>query len=108
MLIDIDIVDFSASTEYSTIIMQGEKLASDNLYEHKLPDGSVASGILHIYQKDSKWHYMSEQQYQETKGKDLPDVCIALKYPISNIDSFFNGPKAFIQSELQSLVSDSD
>jgi hypothetical protein len=51
---------------------------------------------------------MSEHEYSETKGKDLPDVCIALKYPVNNIDSFFNGSKSFIQSDLESLVTDSD
>ena len=86
--------------------MKGDKLTSDNFQEHKLPDGQIVYGVLHVYQKEDKWHYMSEKEYRETKGVQLPDVCIAFKYPISNMDSFFNGSKAIIQTNLQTLVGE--
>ena len=101
-----DIVDFSASTEFSMIIMKGEKLTNENFQEHKLPDGSTTSGVLHVYQKENKWHYMSEKEYSETKGENLPDVCLAFKYPITNVDSFFNGSKAIVQIDLQDLIGE--
>lgn len=41
------------------VILGGEKNPADGLYEHKLENGITAKGVLHAYQKDGKWHFMS-------------------------------------------------
>ncbi len=42
------------------VILGGEKTPADGLYEHKLPNGITAKGVLHAYLKDGKWHFMSQ------------------------------------------------
>jgi len=88
------------------IILKGEKSANDGLYEHKISDEKSAKGILHAYQKNNKWHFMSKEEYDSNKGTDLPDVCIAFKCPIPNMETLLNGPKPLISIDLQTLVSD--
>jgi hypothetical protein len=85
------------------IVIKGDKKATDGMYEHKLPDSSVANGILHAYQKEGKWHYMSEEDYKK-KSQELPDVCIAFKCPIQNMENLLNGPKPLITTDLNQLV----
>lgn len=50
---------------------------------------------MHAYQKEGKWNFMSEEDY-ENDSKNLPDVSIAFKCPIQNMDNLFNGPKPLI------------
>ena len=42
------------------IILKGEKNATDGLYDHKLSDENIVQGVLHAYQKDGKWEFMSQ------------------------------------------------
>jgi len=103
-LADLEVQDFSASSCYSMIILKGDKKATDGLYEHKLPGSdSVAKGILHAYQKEGKWCYMSEDDYK-TKQAELPDVCIAFKCPIPNMENILSGAKPLINVDLKTLV----
>lgn len=84
------------------VIMKGEKNATDNLYEHKLPNSTNAQGILHAYQDQSgKWCFMSEAEYNLNK-ESLPPVCIAFKCPIPNMEAVLNRP--LFSVDLQSLV----
>lgn len=46
---------------------------------------------------------MSEEEYKE-KSQSLPDVCLAFKCQIPNMDTVFNGPKPLITADLSSLV----
>ena len=50
------------------IIIKGEKLATDGLYEHKITEEKIVKGVLHAYQKEGKWHYMSQEEYETTKA----------------------------------------
>ena len=87
------------------IIIKGEKLATDGLYEHKITQEKTVKGVLHAYQKEGKWHYMSQEEYETTKGADLPDISLAFKCPIPNMDFALNGPKPLISVELASLIN---
>ncbi len=87
------------------IIIKGEKLATDGLYEHKIAEEKTFKGVLHAYQKDGKWHYMSQEEYETTQGADLPEICLAFKCPIPNMETAMNGPKQLISVELASLIN---
>jgi hypothetical protein len=85
------------------IVIKGDKKPTDGLYEHRLPENKVASGIMHAYQKDGKWVYMSEEDYKQN-SQSLPDVCIAFKCQIPNMDTLLNGPKPLITADLTALT----
>lgn len=82
---DFEIQDFSASAKYSLVIIKGEEKPEVGLYEHELADGSKAKGILHFYKKEGKWHYVSQEDY-EAKKDSLPDLCLAIKCPITDLE----------------------
>jgi alpha-tubulin suppressor-like RCC1 family protein len=57
---DFPIVDFSAASKYSMVIVGGEVKADDGLYEHELPDNTKAKGVLHFYKKGGKWQFLNK------------------------------------------------
>lgn len=67
-------------------MVEGPDSPADDLYNHKLAEGKKAKGLLHFYLKDSKWHFVSEEEYETRKG-ELPDLCFAIKSPIEDIAS---------------------
>jgi hypothetical protein len=52
--------------------------------------------VLHAYQLNGKWHYMSQEEYESTNGANLPNICIAFKCPIPNLDTLMNGQNPLI------------
>jgi hypothetical protein len=73
-------------SEYgSLVIIEAESgKPSDQLYRHKLPDGTKCQGLLHCYKKGDDWHFVGPDEY-EAKKKELPDLCFAFKCPITDI-----------------------
>lgn len=43
---------------------------------------------------------MSEDEYKATDKAKLPDVCLAFKCPIPNMETLFNGAKPLISVDL--------
>ena len=87
------------------VIVKGSDLTK-TLYLHELPEDKKAQGVLHAYQRDGKWHYMTKEEYESTNGANLPDICLAFKCPIPNLDTVMNGQSPLIQDDLNSLLSD--
>jgi hypothetical protein len=86
------------------VILGGEKKPTDGLYQHKLAENKTAEGVLHAYQQDGKWSFMSQEEYETKKGKGLPDVCLAFKCPIENVDLAFNGPDSIFNFNLDDII----
>lgn len=92
---DFNVLSFSAGTKYNQIIVAGEKKADDGLYEHQIGD-KVSKGLMHAYQKDNKWIFVGEEEFEARKG-ELPDVCIAFKCPIKDAEKVLSNTKFFPQ-----------
>lgn len=100
LLVDFKIVDFSAASKYSQVIIGGEDSVEDNLYEHELPDKTKAKGLLHFYKEGGAWKFLSEAQYNEAKAANtLPAVCFATKCGIKNISKVLESVELFKDSE---------
>lgn len=85
---DFKIVDFAASHKFSTVVVGGDSSFEDSLYKHELPSGEKASGLVHFYKQGDKWTFLSESQYDAAvKSNSVPDVCFAIKTPITNWES---------------------
>jgi len=59
-LADFKIIDFSAASKYSMVIIGGEEKIEDNLYEHEMPDKTKAKGLLHFYKNEGAWKFLDE------------------------------------------------
>lgn len=89
---DFEIIDFCASHKYNMILIAGDEKSTDGLYEHKLGPNQTVNGLLHAYLKDGKWQFMSSDEYC-TKSADLPDICLAFKCPIKDLEKVLNNEK---------------
>jgi len=50
---------------------------------------------------------MSQNEYYESSGDNLPDVSLAFKCPIENIEEVFNGEESIFNFNIeQTLVDD--
>lgn len=99
-LADFKIIDFSAASKYSMVIIGGEEKIEDGLYEHEMPDKTKAKGLLHFYKKDGAWKFLDEAQYDEAKkAGTIPDVCFATKCGIKNFDKTLENVDLFLDSE---------
>ena len=74
------------------ILIAGDEKSTDGLYEHKLSADRTVNGMLHAYLKDGKWHFMSSDDYR-TNSSDLPDICLAFKCPIKDLEKALNNEK---------------
>ncbi len=108
MLASHKIVDFSAGPEYNMVIIEGSKNLTDGLYEHTLPEGKTATGLLHAYYQDGKWQFMSQEDYESTNGKDLPDICLAFKCPIPDLERVINREESLLKIDLKSLLNNEE
>lgn len=70
----------------SLLIVAGDDELNKGLYNHSLPAGKVAHGLLHFYKQGDEWKYVNHEDYQ-TKSKELPQICFAIRCPISDIPS---------------------
>jgi hypothetical protein len=81
---------FLAHSNQGSLVMCND--GSENLYEHTLPDGSKAQGLLHFYPKPQtgsslgtkEFVFLSESEYEQQKDS-LPPLCFAIKCPIANL-----------------------
>ena len=100
MLATYKIVDFSAGQHFNMVIIEGSKTLTDGLYQHILPNGKQATGLLHVYYQNGRWKYIAQEDYELTDGRDLPDICIAFKCPIPEMDRVINGLIPLIKVDL--------
>ncbi|CDW84904.1 hect e3 ubiquitin [Stylonychia lemnae] len=81
-----NIVDFKAGHRSSHVIIEGEKEPTDNLHSHKV-NGELKTGILHVYKDEAgKLQYLTQDEY-EAKKDTLPDICLALKSQVENLEN---------------------
>lgn len=83
---DQKILSFGCSENSSIVVIDG--VTGDpnvQLHNHKLPNGTSAKGLLHIYKKDGKFVYVPWSEYNARKA-ELPDLCMAIKCPIDSIE----------------------
>lgn len=90
-----DIVDFCAGHRSSHVIIRGDKDLQSGLQEHSLGTGlekKEAKGILHFYKdQNGVIQYLTESEYA-TKHDTLPDISLAIKYPMTNLEENPNFP----------------
>jgi len=99
-LVDFKIIDFSAASKYSQIIIAGEKNIEDGLYDHEMPDKTKAKGLLHFYKEGGAWKFLSETRYEEAKkAGTIPTVCFATKCGIKNMGKVLDTLSLFNESE---------
>jgi hypothetical protein len=48
------VADFVAHDTSSLVVVEGSDSPADDLYNHKLPEGKKAKGLLHFYMKEGK------------------------------------------------------
>lgn len=70
----------------SIVLIEGDEKLNNGFYNHRLPGGKVAHGMLHFYKKGGEWHYVSEDEYQSKKAS-LPAITFAARCPINDIPS---------------------
>ena len=88
---DLCIVDISAGHRTSHVIIKGDKDLKERLQEHQIDDKSM-KGIVHFYKDaEGKIVWLSEAEY-ESKKEELPDICLATKYPINYIEELKSIP----------------
>jgi hypothetical protein len=80
------VADFKAHAVASIVVIEGPESPQEDLYNHVLPDGKKAKGMLHLYKKGDEWQYVTEEEY-EAKKSELPDLCFAVRCPIEDIPS---------------------
>ena len=72
---------------------EGENRAGINVGVHEgytceVTNQTPIEGTMHFWQSDDKnWHFVSQEGYTKLKeeGKEIPDICYATKYPITDI-----------------------
>jgi hypothetical protein len=70
----------------SLVVVAGDDVLNKGLYNHSLPGGKVAHGLLHFYKQGDQWKYVGEDEYQGKK-QELPPITFAIKCPITDIPS---------------------
>jgi hypothetical protein len=53
---------------------------------------------MHAYLKEDKWVFVPADEYEAQKHT-LPDICVAFKCPIQNMDKAFSEHKSFLQMD---------
>jgi len=48
-----------------------------------VPNNPDATGLIHFFKKDGNWEFVTQEEY-ETKKEQLPKLCFATRYPISD------------------------
>lgn len=80
-----NIVDFTAGHRTSHVIIEGDKNILDGINEHNI-EGNADKGVLHFYiDSMEQLHFIAPADYESKKG-DIPDICYAIKAPISSIE----------------------
>lgn len=83
-----NIVDFTAGHRTSHVIIEGDKNILDGINEHNMDciDGNVVKGVLHFYfDSADQLQFVTPEDY-ESKKNEIPDVCYAIKAPISSFE----------------------
>ena len=80
------VADFQAHSSASIVVIEGPESPQEDLYNHVLPEGRKAKGLLHLYKKGDQWQYVTEEEY-EAKKSELPDLCFAVRCPIADVPS---------------------
>lgn len=55
---DRKVADFVAGDRCSLVILQCDGAPAEQLYNHVLPEGKKAQGLLHFYKKGDAWHFI--------------------------------------------------
>lgn len=77
------ILDIFAATNHASLVLLEEDPLPNH---HLLPDGSKSEGLLHFYNKNNAWHFVTQEEYLNKKN-ELPDICFATKHPIDSIET---------------------
>jgi len=79
-----DVLSFELVKNFTYFIVKDR--ARPAAPKHELPEGKQATGLLHFYQQEGKWVYVTSEEYAAKKN-DLPNVCFAIRAPITNLEA---------------------